>query len=230
MPGIKKRRLHVWESPALHPSMKKVHPVHVVFNDQEYDWWRVTPHGNVEVGWTIERLPDAATGQPASLEWKVFYTIAAGMFAKVNEEWYVEEPEDDRGSAALGRARNEEADEPHVATVDLPARTRFESFNHSGNPDESLPAQEEDESSDEVVLTSHIQPDSTIIMEPVRPHIDEATGVDVGRIHEMVNSKPTSPAPTMLLAPVGEVVSDNRGERSAMDLAATRLDLTVPLR
>lgn len=212
---IKLRRLHLWESPSLHPSVKKNYPVHVVFEDKEYDWWRIGDNGRLEVGWTIERPADVLAGQPVTLEYHIFYAVAANMFAKVQEEWYTDEAEDDRGSAALGRARDEEGDEPHVERKILPTRTRFESFNGtSGHPDsqpEELPENHADETEDEspnVVTTAR--------QENV---VDLNTGVNISGLHEQVHNQ--GGTATMLLAPVVDA-GDNRRQDG---LADTRLDL-----
>lgn len=229
MPRVKLRRLHVWESPALHPNIKKPHPVHVVFNDQEYDWWRIGPNGNLEVGWTIER-PSLENDQPVTVEYHVFYAVASGMFAKVNEEWYTEEPEDDRGSAALGRARNEEADDPHVATAKLPARSRFKSFEIEGHPPTLSEGEVETEQhhDEETVMMPRVESDHKIVMDTTQTRVDPETGVNIGMIHDTVNStRPVSPAQIMLLGPIAEV-KDRRD--SHMDLVATRVDLHLPIR
>lgn len=222
MTAIKTRKLHVWESPQLHPSEKQTSPVHVVFDDHEYDWWRIASNGTLEVGWILER--EIEKGQPPTVEWKVFYAVSAGMYAKVQEYWHKQEVEDDRGSAVLGRARDEEAGNPHPATSDqLPTRTRFESFKEEGHPDEEPPDH------GETLILPQVESDDrrTVILGTQEARIDEKTGVNVTSLHNYVNeNKPTSPAaPALAFGPVAEVKQNNNGE-----LAATRLDLMSPIR
>lgn len=218
MPNIKKRRLHVWESPQLHPSEKQLSPVHLAFDDHEYDWWRFNG-GNLEVGWTIERGRDKATGEPLSIEYHVFYVVAAGMYAKVNEEWYEEEAENDRGSAALGRARDEELEDPHVA-ASLPARARFSRQPNEAN--QTVPAEVQ-----ETTVIPKID-GTRVTLEKQEQRIDPVTGVNLSAISSTVQGRPVSPAPTMLLGPIPEHKGGDNDPGDDNGLAETRLDLTSP--
>ena len=217
----KRRRLHVWESPLLHPNTERKNghaPVHVVFEDDEFDWWRRGTDGSLEVGWTIERPANPETGAPGTVEWHVFYTVSSGMYAKVNEEWYSDETEDDRGSAALGRARTEPLEEPHEAS-DLPLRARFSSFGTEGHPDGVPTVQQE------TIVMPQVE-SNKVIIEGRDNRLDPITGVNIGAIHAAVN--PVSPAPTMLLGPIAEP-KNGGSERSQRDLDETRLDLQAPI-
>lgn len=85
------RRLHVWEHHSLHPEAVKggkYIPVHVVFEHDEFDWWRIDSNtGAFVVGWFFER-PEQENGAPARTESVPFYSLSSGMFAKTWLECY----------------------------------------------------------------------------------------------------------------------------------------------
>lgn len=92
LPMTIKRRLHVWEHPSMHSKEgnKDNKPVHVVFDDHEFDWWEIGPQGLLRVGIREEHLaPDGITVYIDNIQ---FYALSAGMYAKAWLEEYEDEP------------------------------------------------------------------------------------------------------------------------------------------
>lgn len=96
-----KRRLHVWEHHSLHPSKGTANPVHVIYDDHEFDYWLRDDFGNIHLGWHYQdRYEDPVSikvmtekGLPLDYLRKEDHTIiAGGMYAKAWLEEYDDEP------------------------------------------------------------------------------------------------------------------------------------------
>ncbi len=177
-----KRRLHVWEHPSLHPAeQRKAHtkPVHVVFEDDEYDFWSISPSdGALCIGLIFEINPKNLVGYRGETTRKeVRYRVSSGMFAKVHEEFYEEE---EPGETPL---YNLEQDEP-----ELGAR---ETFNRRLHPDIPLVAHIDGPTQD-----PEPEPDDhTTVLPPIPDKVDENTGVNLTEIVRQVDPLLFSPPP-----------------------------------
>lgn len=129
----RQRKLHVWENPVLHPDRDKGKPVHVIWNHEEYDYWRIHSNGTLEIGYLVGKYNEGAR---KTLDHEVPVTaISSTMYAKVWEEWYEVVPPseyvDTSAPPPPWRAPDYNLDlmDPQPlppASEDLPARERFE--------------------------------------------------------------------------------------------------------
>jgi hypothetical protein len=92
------RKLNVLESPILHDKPADAPPVHVVYDNHEFDWWEVTKVGNLEIGKMSAKAGTSGKFEE-DLEHFVTTVIACGWFFKVWED-AVEHP-DARATATV---------------------------------------------------------------------------------------------------------------------------------
>lgn len=190
MSTVKKRRLHVWEHPSLHPAEWKkssVTPVHLIFEDDEYDFWDVVGDGALCIGLVFainpKNIPGYKGDNPVRRE--VRYRVSPGMFAKVEEEHYEEEIietplydlETDKPELGAREQFNKRLhpDIPLVAHIDGPQPM-----------DGWLPAETDLEPA---------QDDHTTVLPAIPVKVDEGTGVNLTNITRQVDPLLFSPPP-----------------------------------
>jgi hypothetical protein len=189
-----KRRLHVWEHPHLHPAeLKKQRiPVHIIFDDDEYDYWEISPFdGALCIGLIFEinrnNLPSYKEGDPIRKE--VRYRVSAGMFAKVQEVYYEDEPEVE---VPLYNADED---------PDFVGRERFENQRLAPHVPLVLPEPHV------AVDTGIEEPEThTVVMSAIpADKVDTGTGVNLTHIAEQVNNTRLDlMSPLMMLPLVGQ--------------------------
>lgn len=189
-----KRRLHVWEHPSLHPAeQRKAHtnPVHVVFEDDEYDFWSISPSdGALCIGLIFEINPKNLVGYKGETTRKeVRYRVSSGMFAKVHEEFYEEEEpvevplyDLEKDEPELGARetfnRRLHPDIPLVAHIDGPQPM------DGWLPDPGVAVPKESDSDDH-----------TAVLPAIPNRLDEQTGIDLTHITKQVDPLLFSPPP-----------------------------------
>ena len=192
MTVIRKRRLHVWEHPSLHPEQQKLRattPVHVIFEDNEYDFWDMR-EGTLRIGLVFNIPPNSMPGyiNADPFRKEVRYQVSAGMFAKVWEEHYEEEEEDLERTPLFDLAE---------ADVELGAR---DTFNQRLAPHIQL----------ELPADGH-----TAVLPAIPDKVDEETGINLTHITKQVDPRLFSPpevvatrldlrSPMMMLPLVGQ--------------------------
>lgn len=173
-----KRRLHIWEHPSLHPDQQKARalsPVHIVFEENEYDWYLANSGQNLMVG-------DYIWVEPTEINpdgyWKnvPFYYVAPGMYAKVWEEVYVvPDPEPEPEETPLFDLASIDVGEGHVG------RERFEKQDLTGTL--AVPAGYATDEAPEVN-------DHTIVLPSQPDRIDADTGLNLTHIQNQVIPPP----------------------------------------
>lgn len=195
-----KRRLHIWEHPSLHPGKKGTTPVHVVFEQSEYDWYSAHSGENLVLGYSVWREP--SENNPSGFWQNVpFYYIAPGMYAKVWEEIYDDEPEEPQQTPLF-----------NLDEVNDPGFVGRERFENQRMPLEIPTGNNDPEATQPMTPLTDDEEDQkdshTIVMPQVRPDkIDQATGLNLTHIANQIDP-PLPPVPAPLLG-----------------LDATRLDL-----